>query len=322
MMTRRFDPDALFDRRVCLDEVSKDLDGELYLIESQIQVCDQRDCRTLKTFHGLRLHVASHEPCDSELARQLDGTLVVRQLVTAFANGSGERRGTHKGRFRWHGDGLLAEGYLSGLTNAGTHREPIFEPCQPCHARGFMEGCFHGHVVEAEHRALRGCRLRGTYRLRFDPSDEGGEGGIEGTLEGVVVCPCGDTAGCTEFQDMTVGSRPNPWTVDGHTYRVYDHTGTLLPNAEIVTRGGHSGLDCGFRTQIALASPASTVEATLVHTALPATVEARSGSAVVASGTMTGPGPESIVLTAASGIDNVVVDAPQDETVLLSFCTR
>jgi len=29
-----------------------------------------------------------------------------------------------------------------------------------------------------------------TYKVRFDPSESGGEGTIDGTLEGVIVVPC------------------------------------------------------------------------------------------------------------------------------------
>ena len=105
------DPQRLRDRLICLTSVSKDVEGELHLIESERQVCDDR-CETLKTDQVLRLAVTSHPPCDD--SQVLDGRLAVRRFVTAFSQGSGLRRGVHTGEFVWDGAGARVTGTLSG----------------------------------------------------------------------------------------------------------------------------------------------------------------------------------------------------------------
>ena len=56
------------------------------------------------------------------------------------ADGGFDQRGLHGGNFTWLGQRLFATGTLSGITNAGTHRKPVFDPaCQECHQPTFME---------------------------------------------------------------------------------------------------------------------------------------------------------------------------------------
>lgn len=96
-------PKALLARELCLSEVSKNLEGELRLLESEREDCKTPKCRTLKTMHLLELEVKSHRPCDSRPGRLLDGALTVHDLVHAFARGDGNRRGVRAGSFRWRG---------------------------------------------------------------------------------------------------------------------------------------------------------------------------------------------------------------------------
>jgi hypothetical protein len=185
-------PEDIRDTEMCLASLSKNLEGELRLLDRDLEQCAQPRCITLKTLHYLRMNVKTNDPCDSEPGRQLDGVFQVRDLTHAFMDGDGNRRGFHGGNFRWTGSGLLAVGSISGITNAGTHREPVFDPCQRCEAPGYMEGRFCGIVRRAQDQALVGCQSIGTYRFRFDPSSGGGEGAIRGTLEGGIVCSCQD----------------------------------------------------------------------------------------------------------------------------------
>jgi hypothetical protein len=62
----------------------------------------------------------------------------------------------------------------------------------------------------------------------------------------------------------------------GVSFEVRDHTGSPLVNSEIKTQGAITGLDVGFSTEIKLLQPCSAVEATLMHFARPATLEATS----------------------------------------------
>jgi hypothetical protein len=322
LLTCLEDPAQLWARRVCLDPVSKDLRGEMRLLDRERQECDDR-CLTLKTDHVLKLEVLSHERCDSEVGRRLDGTLFVRRLVTALAGGTGEGRGLHTGAFRWVGDGVLVEGRLSGMTNVGTHREPAFRDCQVCHDPGYMEGRLCGRVLRSKDEKLVGCEVTAAYRLRFEHSEGFEDTRVEGTLEGLVVCSCGKDGGCLDLASFPVGSHANPWTVGGHTFTVSDHTGTPTASTEVLTWGTTTGLNAGYHTRIDLGAPATTgIDITLAHFASPATVTALDGTgAVVDVATMTVAGsPETLHLSGA--ITTLVVEPPNDETLILQVCVR
>jgi hypothetical protein len=182
---------ALLEHRVCLSALSKNLEGELKPLRHSVERCAKLRCTTLKTIHFVGMRVITNKPCDSPTGRLLDGEFIVRNLVSAFERGDGTQRGIHEGDFIWQGRGLVATGTVSGITNAGTHRPPIFDPCQKCDAKGFMEGRFCGTIRRSERRQLVGCQVIGTYRFRFRPSRaEGGGGEILGTLEGELVCAC------------------------------------------------------------------------------------------------------------------------------------
>jgi hypothetical protein len=183
----------LWQTRMCLFPVSKDLRGELQLIDSELQECNIQQCRTFKTEHMLTVDVVRNhrdERCDSNLAEGLNGRLVVCPLVTALID-DGENRGTHTGDFVWQGATARVEGVLSGMTNVGTHRGQPFDPsCQDCFQPGFMEGRLCGQIVRTTEERLVGCTVTAAYRLQFDASQSFGDSGVEGTLEGVIVCAC------------------------------------------------------------------------------------------------------------------------------------
>lgn len=313
----------LLDRIVCLTALSKDLKGELRLLESEREKCRKLDCVTLEALHQLQLEVHSHD-CDSRAGKRLDGRLNVPQLVHKFRDGDGNNRGVHEGRFRWRAPDLLATGRMTGVTNVGTHRRPAFDDCQSCKDRGVMEGMLLGRIVKTKYDRLLGCEVRAAYRLRFDPSESGGSGGVVGTLEGAIVCDCDDRPKrtCIDFASMPTGSGPNPRDENGASFTVQDHTGAPTADTSITTMGGFTGLNVGFRTEIVLPVPCSAVEATLVTYASPAELEAfESGGASAGSQTMTvGQGVAETLRITGSAIERAVIVAPQNETVLLRFC--
>jgi len=183
----------LLERHICLSALSKNLKGELRPLHHELERCPKLRCITLKTIHFVHVKVVSNRPCDSRTGQLLDGEFTIRNLVTAFEGGDGRRRGIHDGDFIWKGSALVAVGTVSGITNAGTHRRPMFDPCQTCDAKGFMEGRFCGTIRKAERPQMVGCQVFGTYRFHFKPTKpEGGKGGIGGTLEGEIVCACPD----------------------------------------------------------------------------------------------------------------------------------
>lgn len=192
-------PGDLVATELCLDELSKDLKGELERLEAERRECRELDCRTLVVEHQLRAEVFSHE-CDSELGKLFDGRLAVRDLTTVFANGSGMRRGFHAGTFQWRTSAGIVQGRLQGMTNEGTHREPAFDGCQKCGDVGVMEGRLCGRLIRPTDEKLAGIQITAAYRFRFDPSSEGEGSGLVGTIEGLVIrtCGCEKDCGCPE----------------------------------------------------------------------------------------------------------------------------
>jgi hypothetical protein len=315
---------GLSGRIVCLYSLSKNLEGELRLLESEQERCRERECTTLETLHHVVLRATRHD-CDSDIGALLDGTLHSGDLVHKFEGGDGNRRGIHEGSFRWKGAGVLAEGTLRGVTNAGTHRRPAFDDCQRCDNPGVMEGLLLGTIRRARDRRLLGCGLQAAYRLRFDPSSQGGSGAVSGTLEGAIVCDCRREPTCTtciDFSAMQPGAGPNPRTEQGVSFIVHDAAGNPLPNTQISPLAGFTGLDTANRTDIKLPFPCTAVEATLVTGARPAVLEAFNSDGTQAGvATMTGAQnvAETLRVTGTS-IDSAVITAPQNETRLLRFC--
>lgn len=128
---------------------------------------------------------------------------------------------------------------------------------------------------------------------------------------------------CIDFSAMTPGQGPNPRVVSNTSFQVFSFNGVPQTNTAIQLSGGRTGLNVGFRTVVTLPAPTSTVELDLVHTSSPGTVRARdAGGNVLATHTMTNAQqtPEHVVLNAA-GITQVEIVAPQNEILLLEFCT-
>ncbi len=181
-------PAALWEAKFCLDSVSKDGEGKLAIKDKQEQKCED-GCVTLRVRHVLEAKLTAHD-CDSERSKKfLNGTFMVR-LTSAFLTNGGNR-GLHAGEFSWMGAGVVIRGTLSGVTNLGTHRAPAFQPaCQKCGDRGVMEGQLCGQVVEAKDPSMMGCEVKAAYRIRFQPTKAGGQGGVRLVIEGMLVCPC------------------------------------------------------------------------------------------------------------------------------------
>lgn len=313
------DPKELTVTTLCLDELSKDVEGELLPLSVKERTCPTWDCRTLVTHHRLFLKDWSHA-CDSKLGSLLDGEIEVKDLVTVWADGDAGRRGIHRGLVSWRSSVAVLQGRLSGVSNVGTHREPAFQGCQTCDERGVLEGQLCATVVQTSEPALAGAQLNAAYRLRFDPTKEGGAGGVQGTLEGVVVRTCRPNGDCVEF--TTPGTGSNPRVTGPLTILVRDFAGNPTPDTSVHSFGGPPGLDIGFDTELTFAQPMSRVELTLATWATPARATAfdTSGHAVD-SAAMSGSGgpPETLVLSGA-GIGTVRIEAPSDETLLTRVC--
>jgi hypothetical protein len=127
---------------------------------------------------------------------------------------------------------------------------------------------------------------------------------------------------CIDFRTVPPGSGPNPRAVGALMFEVYDHAGNLRPQTQVQSWGGLTGLNCGFRVEIGVSEPCPSVELTLVHFAQPATVQAYNVDGMLA-GTAAMSGPQGVAETLTlmgTAIRQVVIVAPQDETLLLQFC--
>lgn len=311
-------PSELAATTVCLDELSKDLVGELVPNQAIDHHCPTWDCRTLVTDHSLVLEAGSHA-CDSKVGALLDGQISAKSLVTVWTDGDPQRRGIHRGLITWRTADARLRGQLSGVTNVGTHREPAFGGCQRCDEVGVMEGQLCAQVARSADPVLNGAQVYAAYRLRFDPTKEGGAGRVEGTMEGVVLRTCGADQDCLQF--ATVGTAANPRVLGPLTIETSDHSGPT-PDSQVVAWGAITGLHLWYASTFTFASPVSRVELTLAHFAQPSTataVDAAGNHVAQATTTPTQGTPQQLVLTGA-GITSVKVDSPADETLLLSVC--
>ena len=183
------DPAAIFDKEYCLSAVSKNLRGEFGHPNPKPHECRKPECKTLRVTQALKVAVTP-DHCDSPLARNLNGTLVVERLASAFDK-DGNHRGIHAGDFVWTGvNQVVVKGRLSGMTNEGTHRAPAFTECQRCDQHGVMEGLLCGVVEAPAVDDLNGAQITASYRIKFDPTANGPAGGAQGTLEGMIITPC------------------------------------------------------------------------------------------------------------------------------------
>jgi hypothetical protein len=181
------DPCAILGRTVCLQPVSKDVEGEFGPPDSERRQCREPECLTLTSLQTLILKLGSASDCDR--VPELDGALEIRDLAHVFDD-NGNERGMHAGDFRWESAAGLVLGTLSGITNAGTHRPPAFGDCQRCHDP-VLEGHLRGTVCRPREPRFAGCSVVGGYRLRIDPASDGiPQQRVTGTFEGLLVCPC------------------------------------------------------------------------------------------------------------------------------------
>src|SRR5215213_10142260 len=94
------DSAALLTGTYCLAEVSKDAEGEVVVLHSDLKTCEGLGCKTLTLLQRLRLRL-SQAACDSELGRSLDGQIQVINLATVFTGTSENLRGVHAADFGW-----------------------------------------------------------------------------------------------------------------------------------------------------------------------------------------------------------------------------
>jgi hypothetical protein len=317
-----FGPDDLRRDTECLSTVSKDLEGELLFIDAQVEECPELDCKSLVSLHAVKAGVGAHD-CDTELSRTvLDGTLVVRQLVTVFADGDGMSRGVHAGDFVWRNRGFVVQGRIQGITNAGLNRAPLRRECEECRMPGVMIGRLCGTVVRSVDPALLGALVTAVYRFEFEPTEEGGAGRLAGTVEGALLQECSPKSACVDFSVLSAGT--NPRVEQGHRFEVFDQTGAPVPQTDVVTWGAITGMQLWYRTTVQLAAPADAVRLTVGVFAAPGTVTAfdQSGAVIVQVPIV---GPQNVpiqVVVPGPGIASLAIECQADEHLLVELCVE
>ena len=183
------DLDLGFQERVCLTQISKDLNGTLQVSKREPQICTGPGCETLKIFAAIQAQVTSHDPCDQH--PELDSNLTGELLFAFQVREAG--RGLFLGQAEWRNDkGLVLPGTMSEIVNAGTHRRPAAQCDELCNERERITGMFEGVVRNGPQH--QGCILLASYALRLHPDIPSLDTSFQGTVEGLLICPCSSPA--------------------------------------------------------------------------------------------------------------------------------
>ena len=185
------EPGVIFDSQFCLESLSKNAKGSVKVAKTLPVTCGKDKCVTFRTIGPFTVKLSTNAPCDSKLSLRLDGSFVVQTLATAY-DIDGLQRGVHAGDFIWTGQHVQVKGRMSGITNAGILRPPVFKDgCETCSSRGIMIGRLCGQVVGSGGPGLDGAQVVAVYRFAAGrPTKKGAIGNVAGTIEGVIVGKC------------------------------------------------------------------------------------------------------------------------------------
>ncbi len=179
----KFDPKAMYEDRLCLHDVSKVIHGQSVVGNQDVQKCPE--CKTLKRLGKFEMRIDSG-PCDSEMSAKMLNGSATGELVSAYRDAELSMRGGLSGTVDWKGEGAALVGRIMAILNAGTHYDPVAR-CEECHAPGHAEGWLRAAIVDGD---CTGCRVNGAMSYRFDLEGETAE--FYATLEGLLICQCGD----------------------------------------------------------------------------------------------------------------------------------
>lgn len=129
---------------------------------------------------------------------------------------------------------------------------------------------------------------------------------------------------CIDFRPRAGFVGPNPLIEADTTFEVRRHDGSPAAQTQVIQQGNLAGLNCGHRLDISLPCKASAVELRLAHFSSPGRVMAlnSAGNVVATASIPPQPGVPHVLHLAGQSIVRVVVDAPQDETLLQEICFR
>lgn len=127
---------------------------------------------------------------------------------------------------------------------------------------------------------------------------------------------------CIDFGGPAPGPGPNPVSAGTFSITLYDHTGAQLPASQVSSWGSHAGLNAAWTLEAKLGSRCPVVQATLVHFAQPAVMEAYDSSGTLVGTATMGPtqNVEQTLTIQGASIAYVRIRSPQNETLLLRLC--
>jgi len=184
-------PDELLAQRRCVAPVSKDVQGEVHVVDVTRQACSSPACEPMVVVQHLRLKLTTHA-CDSSIAIGLDGTMLIRDLVTIFAQPSERTRGVHAGKIYWTPSaGGRIVGTVAGITNGGVFRRPAVPDGEDCDAIDVLSGHLSGVGSNLLAIPVPEFLIEAEYRLTGKSNAvELSTSSVAGVLEGVLLQPC------------------------------------------------------------------------------------------------------------------------------------
>lgn len=131
----------------------------------------------------------------------------------------------------------------------------------------------------------------------------------------------GRAADGVDFSRLDPGTGPNPRTAGPAQLQVFGSRRRPLQKTRIRRTGNHTGLDCGFRTEITLASDIAVFEVTLVRLSDPPKVEAfrDDGSTASDSSMIAARGEPEVLRLGGGRIKRVQIQAGRNDVLLLGF---
>jgi hypothetical protein len=194
-----FSPGELMQGNYCVYEVSKDLNGQVILLDGDYRGCATPSCNSLVQQQFLRLDATSNPGCDIKPPGiALDGVIGVRYFATLFTGPTENLRGIHAGQFDWTPSvGGQITGTLEGISNVGVLRAQIFSrDCERCDEPGIVSGHLFGAGKGVQGVPAPDFQVEAIYRLAWDPlawnpaNPKFPTAPVRGTLEGVLIVTC------------------------------------------------------------------------------------------------------------------------------------
>jgi hypothetical protein len=112
------------------------------------------ECQTYKTWNRIEVEFRGVEKEEEEKPFLPNGTLIVEDFHQVM-NHNEKGRGEHGGRFEYRTrSGILMEGKMIGVSQAGTHREPSAWDLESADEFGHLEGRLVGTILNGSQKGV------------------------------------------------------------------------------------------------------------------------------------------------------------------------